>query len=276
MAGIKFHAAIDTTIAHNHIYRTCLGLWLDWMAQGTRVSANLFHDNDRDLFVEVDHGPFVVDNNLFLSAASLLDVSEGGAYAHNLFAGKIVSVEEPFRLTPFHPAHSTVVAGLVATRGGDDRFHNNVLWGAANAAVELPREDDRNRRTAGYGLQVYDARPLPLRTGGNVYLAGARPYARETGAVVRPDVDPRIRLVEGGGAFHLRLVAGSELEAAQTTLVTTDVLGKAFVPQLPYENPDGSPLAVDRDFLGRPRDRARPTPGPFERPGTGELEIRLR
>ncbi len=35
MAGIKFHAAIDVEISRNHIYRTCRGLWLDWMAQGT-------------------------------------------------------------------------------------------------------------------------------------------------------------------------------------------------------------------------------------------------
>ncbi|MCB1128967.1 MAG: right-handed parallel beta-helix repeat-containing protein, partial [Verrucomicrobiae bacterium] len=41
MAGIKFHAAIDTVIRRNHIYRTTRGLWLDWMAQGTRVSGNL-------------------------------------------------------------------------------------------------------------------------------------------------------------------------------------------------------------------------------------------
>ena len=68
MAGIKFHAAIDVEISRNHIYRTCRGLWLDWMAQGTRVSRNLFHDNpSQDLFVEVDHGPFLVDNNIFLS-----------------------------------------------------------------------------------------------------------------------------------------------------------------------------------------------------------------
>ena len=109
IAGIKFHAAIDTVISGNHIYRTCLGLWLDWMAQGTRVSANLFHDNGRDLFVEVDHGPFLVDNNLFLSAASLLDVSEGGAYAHNLFNGTFGSAPEPNRETPFHPASQTAI-----------------------------------------------------------------------------------------------------------------------------------------------------------------------
>ena len=73
MAGIKFHGAIDVEISRNHIYRTCRGLWLDWMAQGTRVSGNLFHDNQsEDLFVEVDHGPFLVDNNLFLSPTTLL------------------------------------------------------------------------------------------------------------------------------------------------------------------------------------------------------------
>ncbi|MHC4240387.1 MAG: DUF1565 domain-containing protein, partial [Planctomycetota bacterium] len=45
MAGIKFHGAIDTVISRNHIYRTCLGIWLDWMTQGTRVTRNLLHDN---------------------------------------------------------------------------------------------------------------------------------------------------------------------------------------------------------------------------------------
>ena len=40
MAGIKFHGAIDVQITRNHIYRTSRGLWLDWMAQGTRVSQN--------------------------------------------------------------------------------------------------------------------------------------------------------------------------------------------------------------------------------------------
>ena len=55
------------------------------MAQGTRVTGNLFHDNmAEDLFVEVDHGPFLVDNNIFLSPRTLLSVSQGGAYVHNL------------------------------------------------------------------------------------------------------------------------------------------------------------------------------------------------
>jgi hypothetical protein len=247
------------------------------MAQGTRVARNLFHDNDdEDLFVEVNHGPFLVDNNLFLSKTSLLDVSEGGAYVHNLWGGKIVSGEEPSRLTPYHPAHSTAVAGLIHTRGGDDRFYNNLFVGVAGAAVEPPSATDWAHRTSGYGLQVYDQRSLPLQTGGNVYLSGARPYARERGAVVQPEDDPRVELVEDGGAFHLRLVAGAALDAAATRLVTTDLLGKPLVAQVPYENADGSPVTVDRDFFGKPRDPARPTPGPFERPGSSELTLRVR
>ena len=277
MAGIKFHGAIDTEISGNHIYRTCRGLWLDWMAQGTRVARNLFHDNDdEDLFVEVNHGPFLVDNNLFLSKANLLDVSEGGAYVHNLWAGKIMSGEELGRLTPFHPAHSTTVAGLIHTRGGDDRFHNNLFVGAAGASPPTDVPNDWAHRITGYGLQVYDPRSLPLQTGGNVYLSGARPYAREDGAVVRPDDDPRVELVEDGGAFYLRLVVGAALDAAATRLVTTDLLGKPLFAQVPYENADGSPVAVDLDFFGKLRDRARPTPGPFERPGSGELKLRVR
>jgi alpha-N-arabinofuranosidase len=88
MAGIKFYGPIDATISGNHIYRTCRGIWLDWMTQGTRVSGNLCHDNaTHDLMVEANHGPFVVDNNIFLSPKAIEDSSQGGAYAHNLIAG---------------------------------------------------------------------------------------------------------------------------------------------------------------------------------------------
>ena len=178
MAGIKFHAAIDTTLRNNHIYRTCRGLWLDWMAQGTRVSQNLFHDNaSEDLFVEVNHGPFMVDNNLFLSAVSLLDMSEGGAYAHNLFAGKITNRPEPSRDTPYHPAHSTTVAGLVKTTGGDDRFYNNLFVGDGQTLTPERRGNVKELRwISGFGLWGYDGRELPLYTGGNVYYNGAEPY----------------------------------------------------------------------------------------------------
>ncbi|MFO0930385.1 MAG: right-handed parallel beta-helix repeat-containing protein [Gemmataceae bacterium] len=195
MAGIKFHAAIDTRIAGNHIYRTCRGLWLDWMAQGTRVSGNLFHDNaGEDLFVEVNHGPFLVDNNLFLSRTSLLDMSQGGAYVHNLFFGRLISTKELGRQTPYHPPHVTKVAGLRNVQGGDNRFFNNVFVGVGPEPTAAPRKGDWHGGVSGHGLWVYDAREFPLFTGGNVYLNGARPSAKETAALMLPDCNPAAQL----------------------------------------------------------------------------------
>ena len=79
IGGIKLHAAIDVEIAHNHIHDCTLGIWLDWQTQGTRVTRNVLHDNCRDLFVEVSHGPYVVDHNILASNASIETICEGGA-----------------------------------------------------------------------------------------------------------------------------------------------------------------------------------------------------
>jgi alpha-N-arabinofuranosidase len=288
MAGIKFHGAIDAVIRSNHIYRTCLGLWLDWMAQGTRVSGNLFHDNSgQDLFVEVDHGPFMVDNNLFLSKVNLLDMSEGGAYAHNLFAGKIVNRPEPSRKTPYLLAHSTIVAGLMQIRGGDDRFYNNVLMGSEGASCiwatsstsptssGIPSAKDPEWN-GGFGLWVYDFREQPLQTGGNVYYNGARPYANETNPTTHGAADPTLRLIQEGDRFLLHLKIGPDLAHVETPLVTSRLLGTAKIPQVAYESDAGATLTVDTDYFGKPRSKKHPKPGPFENPGPGDVTFKLR
>ncbi len=156
LAAIKLHAAIDVVIRNNRIHDSWRGLWLDWMAQGTRVSGNLFyHHGSEDIFVEVNHGPFLVDNNLLLSRYSLMDASEGGAYVHNLFAGAFSVWPDLTRETPYHPPHTTDVAGLVNIKGGDDRFFNNIF---APARTSEPIER--------YGLGMFDAREVPLQTEG--------------------------------------------------------------------------------------------------------------
>ena len=150
-----------------------------------------------DLFVEVNHGPFVVDNNLFLSGANLLDVSQGGAYAHNLFAGTMVSAPEPNRETPYHPPHTTIVAGLTNIKGGDSRFFNNIFVGRGESKEPSP-----------YGLAVYDKREFPLYTGGNVYYNGAQPYKLETNPTVVSDHDPKLSLDRDNNELVLSLALG--------------------------------------------------------------------
>ncbi|HSW45816.1 MAG TPA: right-handed parallel beta-helix repeat-containing protein [Phycisphaerae bacterium] len=258
MAGIKFHAAIDTEISRNHIYRTCRGLWLDWMTQGTRVSANLFHDNQgEDLFVEVNHGPFLVDNNIFLSPMTLRDMSQGGAYAHNLIAGNVKLQPDLKRLTPFHKPHSTDIAGFRTIIGGDDRFYNNLFVGFN-------------------GLAEYDAARLPMWMDGNVFLNGANPSKHETNPLVKPEFDPALKLVETADGFHLELTPCTISTAGHPRkLVTTELLGKAAIPDLPYEQPDGAPVRVNTDYFGKRRGDSDPMPGPFENVGEGTLRVKV-
>jgi hypothetical protein len=273
MAGIKIHASIDLLIQRNRIHKTGLGIWMDWMAQGTHITGNLCYDNSSyDLFVEVDHGPFLVDNNLFLSPTSLLDMSEGGAYAQNLIAGQIISRPEPNRVTPYHSAHSTTVAGLVDIKGGDDRFYNNIFVGKGESPVSAGKGAEA---ASGFGLWVYDKRPFPLQTGGNVFCNGARPYAREGNAVTLPGVNPKVRVVDEGANVFLDLTWEPAMRNPSTTLVTTELLGKAKVPDLPYENPDGSQLKVNTDYFGKRRNSAHPTPGPFENLTEGNPRLKV-
>jgi alpha-L-arabinofuranosidase len=278
MAGIKFHAAIDTTIGNNHIYRTCRGLWLDWMAQGTRVSGNLFHDNaSEDLFVEVNHGPFLVDNNIFLSPVSLLDMSEGGAYVHNLLAGKIVSRPELSRATPFHPPHTTVVAGLTNINGGDNRFFNNILIGKGELPVDSGTSQTKDPEwSGGFGLWGYQYRAVPIQSGGNVYFYGAMPCATEISPLTLVDQNPNLHLEESHGRWYLSHNWGRSPSQAKTTTITSERLGRARIPQLPYVLPNDSPLWIDTDYFGELRNDANPTPGPFEAAGRNARKLRVR
>jgi len=275
MAGIKLHAAIDVLIKNNRIHNAGRGLWMDWMAQGTRITGNLLYDNSTDdLFVEVNHGPFLVDNNLFLSNLSLLDMSEGGAYVHNLMTGRILSRPEPTRSTPYHQPHSTALMGLNSIVGGDDRFYNNVFVGNGGPPAPATEADANPLRFGGYGLWVYNHREFPLQTGGNVYLKGARAYSKEDAPLNLPGEDPKPEIIEEGDRVYLRLRLAAELRTAATKLVTTALLGKAKIPALAYENPDGSPLAVDVDYFGKKR-KAPPVAGPFEDPGQGDVKLKV-
>jgi alpha-N-arabinofuranosidase len=260
MAGIKIHGAVDTIIARNHIYR-CGGpgaIWLDWMTQGTRVTANLMHDNlTCDLFVEVNHGPFLVDNNVSLSGKFLRNWSQGGAYVHNLVAGR-VGARPQKRETPLLEAHGTAVVGLQSIRGGDDRFFNNLF-------------------VSGNGLATYDRDDDSIHARGNVFfLAHATPSKHEVDPVTLPGVDPQVKLARKSDGWYLSWNL-DDLPTPQQArpLVTTDLLGRARIPNLPFEQPDGSPYRLDTDYFGAKRNTADPTPGPFARPSKPRAEWKV-
>jgi hypothetical protein len=317
IGGIKMHAAIDVVFRRNHIHHCTRGIWLDWQAQGTRVTGNLFHDNalpfphlmndsalegyGEDLFIEVSHGPTLVDDNLFLSLRALRLATQGCAFVHNLIAGSISAVGRGVmngsatlpspRYTPYHVPHSTDVAGFMTILHGDMRFVNNIFLQQEvppflTRVMEKRKDDPWDEGNVISGLHVFDFCPtreewlkefegycgmgspakdryyipLPVTAEGNLYLNGARPWAKEADPVCRT-ADAPLALTEKPDGLYLSL-AGLDLTGPSAGPVSTDTLGEAFEPEQRFEAPDGSPIRFDADYLSDPRP-ARPLPGPF-------------
>ena len=122
-----------------------------------------------------------------------------------------------------------------------------------------------------------DTARLPDVMEGNVFLGVAKPSKHEIKPLVKPQFDPALKLVQKSDGLYLKIRFDRVWSAERTRkLVTTALLGKPVISNLPYQQPDGSPLCVDTDYFGGHRNAANPTPGPFENPGQGELVLKVR
>jgi hypothetical protein len=111
---------------------------------------------------------------------------------------------------------------------------------------------------------------------GNVFTKGAQPSKFDKEALVKTDFDPDIKLVRKADGWYLEIKTDPAWATEQSRkLVTAELLGKAVIPDLPFENPDGSPLKIDADYFGKPRNPANPAPGPFANPGTGAQTLKV-
>lgn len=310
-AGIKLHAAIDVTIRRNHIHNCIMGVWLDWQAQGARVTQNLMHDNTRpegvdqapgamfntDVFVEVGHGPTLIDNNFLLSPVSITIPSEGIACVHNLVLGSfslinsgvdsIVNGQREPRYTPYHIRHRTEVAGFMTILHGDDRIYNNIF-------VQKYKVTDKKKTAADADYMVVGTAPfdifpteeewtdqfdftkhpdmgglaeahfghLPVWIDGNAYFNGATVYHKEKHNLVDKKSKVTIELEEKSGKWYLKTNLADKLKGFEDGIISTTTLGTAFEPEQRFESPDGSDIIFDKDFLDDHRE-ASAIPGPL-------------
>ncbi|MCM1156575.1 MAG: right-handed parallel beta-helix repeat-containing protein [Roseburia sp.] len=316
IGGIKMHAAIDVIIRRNRIHNCTRGLWLDWQAQGTRVTQNLFFNNclpkdynlsagneiGEDIFIEVSHGPTLVDHNVLLSDCAMKLATQGVALVHNLIAGSFTAVGRGVlngaltktapRYTPYHLPHRTEIAGFMTILHGDMRFYNNIFmqkemrpalktmadamkddeWTDGNLIVGTvpyegyPSYEEYIEKFAGYcGMgsapsdRYYD--PLPVWAEGNVYFNGARPMSGEK-AHVDNEHKVTFSLQEKDGRYLLQTNLYEYIPESESRVITTDILGMAFEPEQKYENPDGTPIVMDKDYFGEDWGE-KPCAGPF-------------
>lgn len=289
IAGIKLHAAVDVQIHNNNIHHCTLGTWLDWQAQGTRVSKNLYYGNDRDLMVEVTHGPYMVDNNIFASDYNFDNVAQGGAYLHNLCFGTMRRVDVLDRSTPYHFPHSTEVAGTALVFSGDDRLYQNIFIGGAPVYTEesvhgtkgydefdlISMEEYVEKITsAGNGdHEMFDTVKQPVYINQNGYLNGAKAFCREDTNFMS-DADPEAKIVKEGDETYLEINVEKGLLEIPTRILDTRMLDMVRIVEVPYEDPDGNPIVLDSDYLGCKRDSA-PAAGPIQGLKEGYNKIKI-
>ena len=85
------------------------------------------------------------------------------------------------------------------------------------------------------------ARARPVYAAGNVYLNGAMPSAGEANSVVRAALDPEIEVAQENESVSLHITLDRSWQVPHTAPVTTERLGLAAVPEVAYENFDGTP-----------------------------------
>ena len=286
MGGIKFHSAIDTLIIGNNIHNCTLGMWLDWEAQGIRVTRNIFHANNRDFMLEVSHGPTLIDHNLFMSHYSFDYWSQGGAIVHNLFCGKIWNRAVMNRSTPYHYAHSTDVAGYCEIYAGDDRYYNNVFvgkWADVEGNLEqftkncdkFTSPEEYEQRIAelytsnGYVGHFTDI-PQAVWIEDNAYSGYAVPSKHEKNAFVADGLT--VELEEQNGEYILTINVPEEIAEATCKPVSTKRLGETRVSALPFDAPDGSDYDFSFDLIGNSYSNII-APGPLASLKTGKQSI---
>ena len=311
-AGIKLHAAIDVTIRRNHIHHCIMGVWCDWQAQGARITQNLLHDNQRpegipqargamfnnDVFIEVGHGPTLIDNNIMLSKTSVVIPSEGIACVHNLMLGSfglinsgvdsIVNGQREPRYTPYHIRHRTEVAGFMTILHGDDRIYNNIFIQHYPVTDKSKKPSNNDYEVVGTAcfdifptyeewisnfmmgqepnmgaLAKYHFGHLPVWVEGNAYMNGADVCKHEKHNLkVSRRAKVQVELVEKDGKYTLKTNLYKYLKDFRDGIITSDILGCAFEPEQRFENTDGTEIIFNRDYFGNHRG-VDTLPGPF-------------
>ena len=284
IGGIKFHAAVDTVIRNNYIHHCTLGFWLDWQAQGTRVTRNVLHDNDRDAMIEVTHGPCLVDNNIFGSAHFIDNVAQGTAYVHNLICGCMAHWPVLDRATPYHFPHTTAIMGCAVVYAGDDRLYNNVYTGNVPSATGLTSgthgydrfttpEEYRERLIAEGNTDEAKFYKVsqPIWADGNAYAGCARPFRAENAPKLAADIP--VRLTGQDGCCVLEIDWPEAAASWRCEPVTTERLGMPRITEEAFENPDGTPIDFTRDLLDDQRRDVIPGPLASMTPGRQRLVV---
>jgi len=245
-AAIKFHNSVDTVISGNLIrgvYRQqqgAFGIWIDFGNQGIRITRNVIYNTEAaTVFLEMNHGPTVVDNNVLIGEATRSN-SEATVFAHNLF------VDCPYeyhadvnRQSRYFEPHTTKAAGRKTGTAQDDKWFNNIF---------VRRGLDRVKTARGYASDY------------NAFLEGAKKSSfGDDNSVVAPDVTG-LAVKDDPLGVTITFSIGDAPPRVNGPRVNGELVGVFPTVGQTIEDRDGNPITIDTDIGGK--RFVRPIPGP--------------
>jgi hypothetical protein len=253
-AALKFHESVDTLIRGNlirgvyHQGYGAFGIWMDWANQGTRITGNIIYNTQAAaLFLEMNHGPILVDNNVLIGGG-VLSNSEGSVFAHNLFADcEFKMVSDTGRQSQYYKPHTRTTVARKVGIPSDDKWFNNIFVGRGLEGI---------KKASGYVSEA------------NVFWEGAKKSTfADQGSTVAP-FQAKVRREDSPLGVTVRFLADPSALGVNGPWVDAELVGKLPTVGQTIEDRHGKPIRVDTDFYGN--KRARPIPGPLAELKAGE------
>ena len=245
-AAIKFHNSVDTVISGNlirgvyHQEQGAFGIWIDFGNQGIRITRNVIYNTQAaTVFLEMDHGPTVVDNNVLIGQA-IRSNSEATVFAHNLL------VDCPYDYSPdvdrrsgYFKPHTTQTVGNKTGTAQDDKWFNNIF---------VRRGLDRVKTAPGYESDY------------NVFLEGASKSSfGDANSLVAPDVTG-LAIEDRPLGATITFSIGDATQRVSGPQVNAQRVGVFPTVGQTIEDRDGHPIAIDTDINGNRFSRGIPGP----------------
>jgi hypothetical protein len=246
-AAIKFHCTVDAVISGNlirgvfHQEQGAFGIWMDWGNQGIRITRNIIYNAEAaTIFLEMDHGPSLVDNNVLVGQA-VRSNSEATVFAHNLFVDCGYDYSRDMqRQSEYYSPHTTKVVGRKTGTAQDDKWFNNIF---------VRQGLDNVKAASGYASDY------------NVFLEGAKKSSfGDTNSVVDPYVTGFAIKDQPRGAVITFSVNDADI-GVKGPQVTAKLVGVFPRVGQTIEDRYGKPIQVDTDINSK--KYSQPIAGPL-------------
>ena len=260
-AGIKIHYAIDVTVKNN-ILRRIYGcgtdvvlvknkkkedmeyaaIWIDWAAQGTRVTGNVVYDTEVwALFLQNNHGsPILIDNNIF--SGIIKTTSEGIVFAHNLFVENEWQIGEGWTVPVFKP-HTGELIKVAWVPIAYIKWWNNIF---------LKQSIDTIARYEGFASDY------------NMFYGSAGETVWGDKNSIVDMFDAAFKFTDLPKGVEVSFYISKSIFDLKAPFITRDFVGLFPLTGQGMEDVDRNPVSINTDLNDISRKNKYPVAGPFE------------